>query len=59
MLIVKFKEGESIDKILKIYKKKCDKTKLIRNFRKHQFYIKPSIKIREKVLKYKQRLIKK
>ncbi|WP_103326683.1 30S ribosomal protein S21 [Bacteroidetes bacterium endosymbiont of Geopemphigus sp.] len=58
MLIVNIKEGESIERALKRYKRKCDQTRLIKNFRKIQYYIKPSIKRREEILKatYKQHL---
>lgn len=61
MLIVNIKEGESIERALKRYKRKCDQTRLIKNFRKIQYYIKPSVKRREEILKatYKQQLTSK
>lgn len=61
MLVVNVKEGESIDRALKRYKRKCDQTGLVKKFRKLQHHIKPSVKKREKFLKavYKQSLISK
>lgn len=47
MLIINIKEGETIERAIKRYKKKCDKTQLIKNIRKLQYYFKPSAKRRE------------
>lgn len=51
MIIVPVKEGESIDKALKKYKKKYEKTGVVKELRIRQKFIKPSIKRREAVLK--------
>lgn len=51
MLVVNIKEGETIERAIKRYKRKCDKTQLIKNIRKIQFYIKPSEKKREEIYK--------
>lgn len=51
MLIIQIKEGESIDKVLKRYKRKFDKTKVIKQLRARQAYIKPSIVNRKQVKK--------
>jgi small subunit ribosomal protein S21 len=51
MLIIQVKEGESIDKVLKRYKRKFDKTKVIKQLRARQAYIKPSIVNRKQVKK--------
>lgn len=61
MLMIKIKDGESIEKAIKRYKRKCDQIRLLKEFRKIQFYVKPSIKKREAFLKasYKQYLISK
>lgn len=58
MIIVNVKENESIEKALKRFKKKFDKTGAIRELRARQAFTKPSIKRREQVIKaaYKQRL---
>lgn len=61
MLMIKIKDGESIEKAIKRYKRKCEKIRLLKELRKIQFYVKPSIKKREAFLKayYKQYLISK
>jgi small subunit ribosomal protein S21 len=61
MLFVNIKEGESIDKVLKRYKRKCDKIKLTKKFKNYKFYTKPSKKNKEKLLKaiYKQQYLDK
>ena len=43
-------EGESIDRALKRYKRKFDKTGTLKQLRKRQAFIKPSIKQREEKL---------
>tara|TARA_R100000544_G_scaffold26900_1_gene13851 strand:+ start:49 stop:240 length:192 start_codon:yes stop_codon:yes gene_type:complete len=43
MLIIKKGEKESIDKVLKKYKKKCRETGLIKEIRARKEFIKPSI----------------
>ncbi|MEM7509845.1 MAG: 30S ribosomal protein S21 [Bacteroidota bacterium] len=42
MIIVKVKEGESIDKALRRYKKKFERTGVLKNVRSRMFYKKPS-----------------
>ncbi len=58
MLIVPVKEGENIEKALKKFKKKSEKTKVIREYRNRQFYTKPSEERRAEKLKaiYKNKL---
>jgi small subunit ribosomal protein S21 len=51
MLIIPVKEGESIEKALKKFKRKVDKTGLIRNLRNRQKFTKPSIVRREEIKK--------
>jgi|TARA_R110001599_G_scaffold293418_1_gene497271 small subunit ribosomal protein S21 len=43
MLIIKKGEKESIDKVLKKYKRKCRETGLIKEIRARKEFIKPSI----------------
>ncbi len=59
MLIIPVKEGEAIDKALKKYKRKYDKTQVIRKLRSKQQFTKKSVTLRQNKLKavYKQRLI--
>ena len=57
MLIIPVKDGESIDRALKKYKRKFDKTDVVRQLRSRQQFIKPSVTGRQAKLKaaYKQR----
>ena len=51
MLIVNIKEGESIEKALKKYKKKFEKTGVVRELRERSKFTKPSIQRRQTVLR--------
>ena len=51
MLIVSIKENDSIDKALKKFKKKFEKTGVIRELRSRQGFEKPSITRRQQVRK--------
>lgn len=51
MIIVPVKEGENIERALKKFKRKFEKTGVIRELRSRQAYIKPSIRRREEVKK--------
>lgn len=51
MIIVPVKEGESIDRALKKFKRKFEKTGIIRELRTRQAYIKPSVRRREELKK--------
>lgn len=50
MLIVKIKEGETIDKALRRYKKKFEKTGVLKKTRARMAYKKPS-EVRKEVMK--------
>lgn len=58
MIIVNVKENESIEKALKRFKKKFDKTGAVRELRARQAFTKPSVKNRVQRIKavYKQHL---
>lgn len=51
MLIIPVKEGENIDRALKRFKRKFDRTGRMRQLRKRQQFIKPSVERRQQVLK--------
>lgn len=57
MLIIPVKDGESIDRALKRYKRKFDKTGVVRSLRARQQFAKPSVTRRAQIGKaaYKQR----
>lgn len=58
MLIVQVKEGDTIEKALKKFKKKFEKTGVVKQLRARQKFTKPSIVRREQIIKavYKQKL---
>lgn len=58
MLIVQLKEGDNIEKALKKYKKKYEKTGVIKELRDRTKFTKPSVRRREQIIKaaYKQKL---
>jgi small subunit ribosomal protein S21 len=51
MIIVPVKEGENIDRALKKFKRKFEKTGVIRELRTRQAFIKPSVRRREAIKK--------
>jgi small subunit ribosomal protein S21 len=58
MLIIDVKDSESIDRALKKYKRKVDKTGMIKELRRRKHFTKPSIDKRVLVLKAAYRLKK-
>jgi small subunit ribosomal protein S21 len=59
MLIIPVKDGESIDKALKKYKRKFDRTGVVRQLRSRQQFTKPSVVKRQQRQRaaYKQQLL--
>ncbi len=51
MLIIDVKNADSLDRALKQYKKKFEKTKVLRELRNRKQFTKPSVKRRQEVLK--------
>jgi small subunit ribosomal protein S21 len=51
MLIIPIKDGENIDRALKRYKRKFDKTGTVRQLRARTAFIKPSVTNRAKIQK--------
>jgi small subunit ribosomal protein S21 len=58
MLVINIKENESIDKALKRFKKKFEKTGVLRELRSRTSFEKPSVRRRSQVLRavYRQKL---
>ncbi len=50
MLIINIKENESIDKALKRFKKKFEKTGVLKELRSRTSFTKPSVKRRSEVI---------
>lgn len=51
MIIVPIKEGENIERALKRFKRKFEKTGAIRELRARKAFVKPSVKRREQIQK--------
>lgn len=57
MLIIEVKDNESIDRALRRYKRKSLQTGVVKELRRRQHYVKPSVRRRDETLKaiYKQK----
>jgi len=58
MLIIKNERGENIERMLKRYKRKFDRTKVLRQLRDNQQFTKPSVrkrKIKQKAIYVEQK----
>ena len=51
MIIVQVKDGESIEKAVKKFKRKFEKTGIVRELRSRQAFEKPSVTNRKKMMK--------
>jgi small subunit ribosomal protein S21 len=51
MIIIPVKEGESVDKALKKYKRKFEKTGIMKELRNRKAFKKPSMRHREEIIK--------
>ncbi len=51
MLIIPIKDGENIDRALKRFKRKFDRTKVMRTLRDKKQFTKPSVKYRKQNIK--------
>jgi small subunit ribosomal protein S21 len=58
MLVITVKENESIDKALKRFKKKFERTGVLRELRRRSAFTKPSVARRNEIIKavYKQQM---
>lgn len=58
MLIVPVKEGENIERALKKFKKKFERTGTVKELRSRQHFTKPSVERREEIKKaiYKEQM---
>ena len=55
---VKVREGEPIERALKIFKKQVEKAGIMSELRKRQHYEKPSVKRKKKAAAARKRLVK-
>lgn len=51
MIVIPIKEGENIERALKKFKRKFEKTGVVKELRNRQAYTKPSVKKRQQKLK--------
>jgi len=51
MIVVPIKEGENIEKALKKFKRKFEKTGVVKELRSRQAFIKPSVEKRKQKIK--------
>ncbi|MDR0431319.1 MAG: 30S ribosomal protein S21 [Tannerellaceae bacterium] len=51
MIVVPLKEGENIEKALKKFKRKFEKTGVVKELRSRQAFIKPSVEKRKKMMR--------
>jgi len=58
MIVINVKENESIDKALKRFKKKFEKTGVLKELRSRTAFTKPSVKRRQEIIKasYRQKM---
>jgi len=58
MIVINVKENESIDKALKRFKKKFEKTGVLKELRSRTAYTKPSVKRRHEIIRaaYRQKM---
>jgi len=59
MTAVVVKDGESFESALKRFKKLCEKTGILSEIKKREYFEKPSVKRKKKMLAAKKRAIKK
>jgi small subunit ribosomal protein S21 len=61
MIIVPIKEGENLERALKKFKRKFEKTGVVKELRERQFFTKPSVERRQEVIHavYKQQILQK
>ena len=55
---VKVHDGDSIDKALKAFKKQCEKSGVLTEIRKREYYEKPSVKRKKKILAARKKRIR-
>ena len=55
---MKVHEGDSIDKALKQFKKQCEKSGILTEIRKREYYEKPSVKRKRKMLAARKKRIR-
>ena len=55
---VKVRDGESIDKALRAFKRQVERAGIKTDLKKHEFYEKPSVRKKKKTLAARKRMVK-
>ena len=55
---VKVHDGESVDRALKAFKKQCEKSGILTEIRKREYFEKPSVKRKKKILAARKKRIR-
>ena len=59
MTVVIIREGESFESALRRFKKQCERTGILSEVKRREYYEKPSVKRKKKILAAKKRVLKK
>jgi small subunit ribosomal protein S21 len=59
MTLVIIREGESFESAVSRFKKRCERTGVLSEVKRREYYEKPSVKRKKKVLAAKKRALKK
>lgn len=59
MALVKSREGEGFEQLLKRFKKQCEKSGVLSEIKKREHYEKPSVRLKKKSIAARKRLLKK
>ncbi len=57
--MVKSREGEGFEQLLKRFKKQCEKAGILSDVKKKEFFEKPSVRLKKKSIAAQKRLLKK
>lgn len=57
--MVKSREGEGFEQLLKRFKKQCEKAGILSDVKKKEFFEKPSVRLKKKSIAAQKRLMKK
>ena len=58
MPVIKVREDESLENALKRFKRKCEKSGILTEVKKRQYYEKPSVRRKRKALAARKKLLK-
>jgi small subunit ribosomal protein S21 len=53
------RDGESLESVLRRFKKQCERTGILSEVKRREYYEKPSVKRKKKILAAKKRALKK